>query len=78
VKDKEFKFIVKMPWRAPECDTRTQVFAIYASYPTMVYSVLLKPNDRMAELDQERLAISELKVRLIQDIANAEFEREKE
>ncbi len=76
--EKEFIFRIKMPLRHPENDRSSQYFQIVAAYPHYVYSVILKPDERMAEIDQQRLAIAELKVRLIADIAKAEFELEKD
>ncbi len=72
----EFKFKIEWPQRAVASDERYQLFKIYAAYPHFVYSVIIKPSERISEADQKRLAISELKVKLIQQIANAEFTQE--
>lgn len=70
---KEFSFQINMPRRELDVDSSYQDFKILAEYPHYVYSVRLKPNEPMAEAEQIKLAISELKIRLIKDIACAEF-----
>ncbi len=72
----EFKFKIEWPMRNVASEGSYQLFKIYAAYPNFVYSVLVKPNDRISDEDQKRLAIAELKVKLIQQIANAEFTQE--
>ncbi len=69
-----FKFKIKRPRRLIDSAREEQIFHIYAEYPHYMYSVILKPEEKMASLDQHRLAIAELKLRLIQEISNAEFE----
>lgn len=74
--EKEFKFVISRPLREPGADHSYQYFQIFAAYPTFVYYVALKSGETMTEHEQERLAISELKMRLIKDIVDAKFERE--
>ena len=75
---KEFKFKIKMPRLLPAANEKEQIFHIHAEYPHYVYSFMLKPTELISEEDQARLAMAELKVRLIQDISNAEFEMDTE
>lgn len=71
---KEFKFLIKMPRLLPAENAKEQIFHVYAEYPHYMYAVKLKTKEEFAEVDQFKLAVAELKVRLIQDISNAKFE----
>lgn len=75
---KEFKFVIRWTVRDIYNNRSIQTFQISAQFPHFVYSIPIEPGDKMADQDQQRLAIAELKVRLIQGIANARFELETE
>jgi len=77
-KSNEFKFIVKAPLLNSSSNGHEQRCAIVAQYHSVYYSIEINPNSNLSTEDQIRLAIAELKVRLIQDISTAEFEVEKE
>lgn len=72
---KEFEFVIEWPKEKDPFPNgeACQFFRISATYPTYVYSNLLKPEDEWSNWEQQQMAINELKVRLIQDIANAKF-----
>ncbi len=73
---KPFKFVISGVRRNTSNDGGYQMGSIYASYPTFVYHIETVPGINLSTDEQVRLAVSELKVRLIQEISNAEFEYE--
>ena len=74
----EFKFIIETPKLDPSKDESYQLFKIYAKYPMYVYSCPVNKYSSMTRDEHLRLAISELKVKLIADISSAEFEESHE
>lgn len=74
----EFKFIVRLPRKLIDRDGSEQLFMIYTESPHYVYSVMLKKNASITTEEQYDLAVSKLKLKLIKDISNAEFELSKE
>lgn len=71
--EKTFKFQMHWPKRSLDCDEVIQVFTIVAQYPQFAYSIKLDPESSMSDEAHRRLAVSELKVRLIEEIARGEF-----
>jgi hypothetical protein len=68
-----FKFIVKN-LRDYASDNMNIRYAIYGAYPTVVYQYTVNPRSSLNPYQQKALAVAELKIKLIQEIANAEFE----
>lgn len=74
----EFKFIIYTPKFELDSDEKTVTFAIHATYPTVLYKVSIPKEKKVLDDEYRRLAIAELKIKLIKDISNAEFELETE
>lgn len=70
--EKTFKFQVE--WHKDPVMGPCQMYRIFAQYPTFVYAISASQMRGMSPYEQQRFAIAELKVKLIQEIANATFE----
>lgn len=75
MKPKSFKFIIEKPKRSLSEDVANQYVHIMASFPHVYYPIKLEKDVYHPTEDwQIDAAIAALKVKLIQEIANAEFE----
>lgn len=68
----EFKFVVESP-QTGNGDESVGYVRITASYPIFVYPCQMNRYKSMDNDEHVRLAIAELKMRLIAEIASAEF-----
>ncbi len=69
-----FKFRIHMPKKEVASSNSVQHFDVVTTFPHYVWHNLLRSNERFSTPEQIRLAVAELKVRIIQEISNAEFE----
>jgi hypothetical protein len=76
--ENQFVFIVEKPLRNIGDDMQGQRIHIHAKYPHYIYSIDIEPEVIMAEKSLIDLAIAQLKIKAIQEIANATFEYSKE
>jgi hypothetical protein len=70
---KEFKFVVEHPKDNVDGSGAMQIVKIMAEYPIYAYACPVGKYNSMSKDEHIRLAIAELKVRLIADISTAEF-----
>lgn len=71
--NKNLIFTIEVPRRDPDGDRQTQVFHICAVYPTIMYANVLNSGSSFSTEQQVKLAVLELKTKLIAEIAAAEF-----
>lgn len=69
-----FKFRINAPKKQVYNKDWFQICEISTKIPSIYYAVPFSPIDGVTREELIRLAIAELKVRMIQEIANAEFE----
>lgn len=67
----EFKFTVHQPLRADDRDGFYQTVSILAKYPSCAYRIAYSGGDVEGHIKN---AIAELKLKLIKEIVQAEFE----
>lgn len=69
----EFIFEIRMPKQEIDNDSYTQICHVYTRAPHCVYPIELFKKSQFSTKEQQRLAILELKMKLIAEISNAEF-----
>lgn len=71
--DKTFVFVLEKPSLEPDADLKRQIVHVHAQYPHFAYSIMLSPHENISTAEQLRLALLELKMKLMQEILNAEL-----
>lgn len=73
---KHFKFILEWPKQDVMARGKTgytQVAKIFAETPVIAFEIVVPAGSRMPDSDQQKLAILELKMQFIKEVAAAEF-----